>query len=288
MLALATTNCAEKQRSQNPSPMAEHIRPHERIEQPTCSGEQILLADALDKPVSLFIPNYALMHDSVNLIIHFHGAAKVINQGACQSDLGVVIATVNLGSGSSRYGHPFLEARTFHNLLSALKSELAKRDLAVKLLILSGFSAGYGAIRAILSEASQANQVDGILLLDGLHTDYIPKGTTLHEGGTLNEAKLESFLGFARKASHGEKRMLFTHSSIFPGTYASTTECADYIVNELGLLRIPTLKQGPMGMQQVGMTEKGNLKIWAFAGNTAPDHIDHLHGFDEFINQLMR
>ncbi|MEQ9287353.1 MAG: hypothetical protein RIG77_10620 [Cyclobacteriaceae bacterium] len=66
----------------------------------------------------------------------------------------------------------------------------------------------------------------------------------------------------------------------------STTECADYLIRELGLKRNPVLRQGPNGMQQVGETTQGRLHILAFAGNTAPDHVDHLHGLSFFIGLL--
>jgi hypothetical protein len=31
---------------------------------------------------------------------------------------------------------------------------------------------------------------------------------------------------------------------------------------------------------------RGGLAILGFAGNTGPDHIDHLHGLPEFLNRL--
>ena len=49
--------------------------------------------------------------------------------------------------------------------------------------------------------------------------------------------------------------MLVTHSEIFPGTFASTTETADYMLRALGLRRAPVLKWGPRGMQQLGEAE---------------------------------
>lgn len=75
-----------------------------------------------------------------------------------------------------------------------------------------------------LSDSIQVKQVDAVLLLDGLHTDYITSGKTLHQGGKLNADKLNPFLQFANAAMKDEKKMLITHSSLFPGTYASTTE----------------------------------------------------------------
>jgi hypothetical protein len=40
-------------------------------------------------------------------------------------------------------------------------------------------------------------------------------------------------------------------------------------------------------MQQLSDVRKGNLAILGFAGNSAPDHIDHFHGMGEFLAALM-
>ncbi|MBD3626693.1 hypothetical protein [Cyclobacterium sp.] len=53
-----------------------------------------------------------------------------------------------------------------------------------------------------------------------------------------------------------------------------------------GIHREPVLREGPLGMQQLGASTQGKFKILAFAGNTAPDHIDHLHGMFHFIRLL--
>ena len=71
---------------------------------------------------------------------------------------------------------------------------------------------------------------------------------------SLSEDQFPIALADCKEAVAGKKRFLFTHSSIFPGTYASTMECADYLIKELRLSIIPKLKQGPLGMQQLGST----------------------------------
>jgi hypothetical protein len=77
--------------------------------------------------------------------------------------------------------------------------------------------------------------------------------------------------------------MLVTHSEIFPGTFASTTETADYLLQKLELKRQAVLKWGPMQTQQLSETIKGGLHVAGFAGNSAPDHVDLLHALPEFL-----
>jgi hypothetical protein len=138
----------------------------------------------------------------------------------------------------------------------------------------------------LLSNEGSAASLDGVILLDGLHTSYIPERTVLSEGGALDTAKLVPFLRYARRAEEGEARMLITHSEIFPGTFASTTETTDWIRSSLGRARVAVLQWGPGGMQQTSEVRVGGLLILGFAGNTGPDHIDHLHGLPGFLEQF--
>jgi len=122
-----------------------------------------------------------------------------------------------------------------------------------------------------------------VLLLDGMHTSYIPEATVLAAGGALDTTNLVAFADFARAAMRGEKRFVVTHSEIFPGTFASTTETADWLLGALGLRRTPVLRWGPRGMQQLSETRAGRFELHGFAGNSAPDHVDHLHAMPELL-----
>jgi hypothetical protein len=85
----------------------------------------------------------------------------------------------------------------------------------------------------------------------------------------------------------GRSFIVIIHSEVFPGTYASTTETADYLINALHLQRHAVLESGPAGMQMPSETHPNGLTILAFAGNTAPDHIDHFHGLPVFLKMIL-
>ena len=173
-------------------------------------------------------------------------------------------------------------------LITALEEQLKSHHPnppVISHVTLSAFSAGYGAVRALLRHEPITPTVDGVILLDGLHTDYVPPRTVLAQGGTLETTRLDPFLQFARAAAQGNKRLLITHSEIFPGTFASTTETTDYLLEQLGLQRTPVLQWGPGGMQQLSEVQEGRLRVMGFAGNTAPDHIDHFHALPSFLEE---
>ena len=201
-----------------------------------------------------------------------------------------VLAVVNLGGGSAAYERPLSDTAAWTTLLRRVRDETTARSggrVRISRVIVSAFSAGSGGVRALLSDERTAEAIDAVVLLDGLHTSYVPERTVLAEGGALDTAKLVPFLRYARRAAAGQAGLLITHSEIFPGTFASTTETADWLIAALGLSRTPVLAWGPGGMQQISEVRRGRLTILGFAGNTGPDHIDHLHGLSQFLTQIV-
>jgi len=276
------------QASQYPSPMRDAIRAHERIGDKPVPGVSIVLQSALPKPVEVYFADERHAPRRTGLLIHFHGAGYVAKYAGVESAHPLIVAVVNLGSGSAVYENAFAGESTFPSLIDAIREAVSARastEIEISRVYLSSFSAGYGAVRAILRHHSSA--VDGIVLLDGRHTDYVPPGRVLAEGGTLNTERLKGFLDYARLALESQKRFLITHSEIFPGTYASTTETADYLIDSLHLQRHPVLKWGPVGMQIVSETRHNGLTILGFAGNSAADHVDHLHGLPAFLRMIL-
>src|SRR5258705_13683194 len=102
-----------------------------------------------------------------------------------------------------------------------------------------------GAFRA---DPRHFARVDAVLLLDGMHTSYVPDGTVLAAGGALDTVNLIAFADFARAAMRGEKRFVVTHSEIFPGTFASPTETGDWLLPAPGLHATPVGRWGPRGL----------------------------------------
>lgn len=273
---------------QFPSPMTDWIRAHKRIEEKDVPGVSIVLNDVLSKPVEVFFADEGRELSCMDLLIHFHGLSYVPKHAGRNSGGPLIVAVVNLGSGSGVYENAFRDESTFPRLIDMIRysvSRNASAQLEIRRVYLSSFSAGYGAVRAILRDHQTV--VDGILLLDGLHTDYVPSGRVLSQGGTLNVENLRGFLQYAQLAMDGKKRFVITHSEIFPGTYASTTETADYLIDSLHLQRHSVLEWGPVGMQMLSETHRNGLTILGFAGNSAPDHIDHFHGLPAFLQRVL-
>ncbi|WP_260706419.1 hypothetical protein [Edaphobacter flagellatus] len=260
---------------QNPSPMTESSRAHKRLTRIDVPGKRVDLSSG-----TLLIPNTARPQRAMPLYIHFHGAPWVAEQSIHAVNPRAAIITFNLGAGSGVYSRAFHDPARFQQLLrEAAKAIDPSHPPEFKPIVLSSFSAGYGAIREILKNRDNLSAIDRIVLVDSLHTGYLPDGAP----GPLDPAPLEPFLAFAREALAGRKIFVFTHSEIFPGTFASTTETADYLITTLSLQQHPVLKWGPGGMQQLSDVHVKGLHILGFAGNTAPDHIDQFHGLEQWL-----
>lgn len=275
--------------AQNPSPMVESARAHERLVQRDLGGTRRTFSGPLGKPVEVWIPAGASA-PNLGLVIHFMGAAWLPEQAVARQP-NTVAAVVNLGAGSGIYDRSFSDPAAFDSLLAGISRETSASlgtTPRFQRVTLSAFSAGHGAVRAILRDSSHYARVNAILLLDGMHTSYVPDGVPMEKGSTLDARNLEAFARFAQAAMRGEKRFLVSHSEIFPGTFASTTETADWLLHALGLHRTPVLQWGPRGMQQLSEVHSGNFALLGFAGNSAPDHIDQFHAMPELLERLLR
>jgi len=137
-------------------------------------------------------------------------------------------------------------------------------------------------VREILKTPENYARVDRALLIDGLHTGYIG-GKPGPQESELETDKLEIFLQFARDAVAGRKQMIITHSEIFPGTFASTTETSDWLLRQLGIKRRAVAQWGPMDTQQLSEVRVGKFMLVGYAGNSAPDHVDQLHSLPDYL-----
>ena len=257
---------------QNPSPMTDSTREHGRVEAKTLTGVRHSLSVG-----SLLVPAGRLAVRP--LAVHFHGEASYTETIVRRWRDNAAVITVVANGGSEAYTTAIGSGENFRKML--LEGE-QKCRCQFRPVYLTSFSAGYGAVREILRDPLSFKRVDGIVLADSLHAGY----ETGDKPGPVVPADLDSILEFAKLAARGAKRMLVAHSEVFPGTYASTTETADYLLKQLKLRRKPVLRWGVLGMQQVSEAHLGFFQVLGFAGNTAPDHIDHFHAIYDWLKRL--
>jgi hypothetical protein len=243
----------------------------ERLQQETPKGRREKLSLG-----TLFIPEGLNTGRPVPLFIHFHAAAWIPEVAASKRQVAVI--SVNLGQGSAVYAKPFADPKAFPDLL---KEAETKGGVKFSVVGLTAWSAGYGAVRAILQDKEAYERVDFILLIDGMHASHTDKP----EKGIVPE-HVEAFARFAADAAAKKKQMIVTHSEIVPGNYASTTETADYLLKRLDLKREAAAKEGPMKTRQLSEAKKGQFTLIGYAGKEAADHIDQLHSLPDYLKWI--
>jgi LysM repeat protein len=208
---------------------------------------------------------------SFDVIFHFHGHEAARKEWVEVMD-GTVLVGITLGIGSGAYSSAFSSPHVFDDLLESVEREVAAarglKKAKARKIGLSGWSAGYGAVEMILR--SRASKIDTVILLDGLHAGYGPDGV-------VQEAQLEPFLAFARKAKAGQKFMFVSHSSIIPPGYASTTETASWLIMKLGgkPKKSRPRASDPMGLELNRRWDAGNFHVRGYDGNDKMDHCAH-------------
>src|SRR5437762_5095578 len=130
----------------------EQVRTHPRLKKEVPEGQRTKLSIG-----TLFVPKELKREGTVPLFVHFHGGDWLPEVAAVRHGRTAVI-TVQLGSGSAVYGKPFEDAKAFGTMLAE-----AEQKAGVKFgpITLTAWSAGYGAVRAILRQAEHYDRVQG-------------------------------------------------------------------------------------------------------------------------------
>ncbi|HLF97305.1 MAG TPA: hypothetical protein VI457_09190 [Methylococcaceae bacterium] len=204
-----------------------------------------------------------------DVIIHFHGS-DAIRKTLVPAARGVFVVGVDLGVGSGAYQRAFLSPHVFPELLDSIENAVAEHahvaHAHIRKLGLSGWSAGYGAIREILRQDASA-RVDSVALIDGLHADYDETDIS-----GMQTEQLAPFVRFAKRAARGNKFMFVSHSNIVPPGYASTTETAHYLVKTLRGKILRSSGHDGLYLSRYEQAKIGKFLMRGYLGDGKSDH----------------
>ncbi len=208
---------------------------------------------------------------SFRLLVHFHGAEPV-RKALAPEGFDLIIAGVDAGVGSRAYERAF-PAGSFDALVESVEREVAAvNDLPrahARSIVISSWSAGYGAVGAILAHPHP--RLEALILLDSLYASYAPGG---HD---VDPVTLRPFLQAARDALAGGPTFFLTHTTIAPPGYASTGEVATFFLQQLGL-RAAAVEPYPGDVRFLRrIAEEGHLAIRGYEGADRDAHCSQLH-----------
>jgi len=250
---------------------------------PTATGRSFTLSNAAWK---VFIPStYVARPGNVSdVLVHFHGDPQTYWNNAKYADLNAVLVTVNYSGLSSAYTTPFSNQALFQQVVDeALTKVRQQADIPDTLqwdkLAVSSFSAGYGAVREILKNATYRNEIDALLAADSLYATTAGDGTSV-------DSQLADYKTFANLAKNGSKTFLYSHSQVPTYTYESTFEVGDELMQSLGIAPSAYNVNGLGTLNFYRTAQTGNFRLWGALGSDGDSHLEHLRYIGEFLKQL--
>lgn len=265
LTSLAASGCATPPRADVPKPIEPELR--------------FVLPGGGD----VFVPgSLSARSDAPAILVHFHGATSVVEREFAAAGLRAVLVTVNYRGLSAAYEAPLTDPQRFATILYETLAELKLRgqisaNARWRKICLSSFSAGYGAVRAILRRSEHFEQVDAIYLADSLYAGYDEQDGRR----PVDPENMTVFRKFAAEAAADRKFLLITHSYLEPGRYAGTHETADDLIAHVGAVREPVDQWIPDSVSSsklhvISTTDAEGFHVRGCAGNTGDDHMAHL------------
>lgn len=215
-----------------------------------------------------------------DLLVHFHGAEPA-RKLLTPLGLGIVIGVFDIGTLSGGYDRAFASPGTFDSMLSSISREVSVETnhpaARPRSIILTSWSAGYGAIRRII--APGRDDIDAVVLIDSLYAS--------HASGTEepDPAELAPFAALARSAARGGPVFVVTHSSVQTSGYASTVDTATFLLQDVGLdaaMDTPP-EADPFGL--IRARDRNHFFVRGYAGGDAAAHCAQLRLLPDILRR---
>ena len=259
----------------------------------TIAGDTIALAmDSSDRGTGfVFIPEgYIPSRKGMDILVHLHTAPWLIRQEFLKTGKKAVIVTVQYPGLSAAYSGPFSRNTVlFSNILqqtvSIVTAKYPGSKPKIRRLAVSSFSAGYGAVREILKQPENYQQIQEVLLIDSLHTSI--KDTTSRE---LETEYLYPFVKLAKDAAKGKKTFISTHSAIIPNNYAGTPETNQYLIKQVGGITKMVIKDADKVINTSGKIwlacDKRGFHVRGYSGIKAESHMSQVYAVQYWFQAL--
>lgn len=231
----------------------------------------------------LFVPDYFIPPEDGKflLVFHLHSASWAAENQVYKSHTNGILFNIHLGALSSPYQNYFSDPNKFSAIIDTILSVISANQIVqspqIRYLVVTSFSAGYAGLREVLKTTAYYNMIDAINLADGLHCNSDP-GTAA--------VQMQDFLKFAKDARDEEKIMHLTHSSITTSGYQSTTQTANYLIQNTGVSVTPVNQTDEIGTMY-GICDSGYFQIRRYHGQTAEDHLKHLYAMHIMLKSVV-
>ncbi len=200
--------------------------------------------------VSVICPNNPIINGKYNVFFQIRSGHAPAKAGV---NAIIVIAEAG-GIASKENTVAFGNAAWINKQLGIIQNILSKRfgNVSLGKLGLGSFSGGYDAVGKILQDPKIKNKVDSVVILDGIHAG---------QRGNVDKNKMKVWKDYAEIAAKDpNKQFVFLYTAVDPGTYASTSDSAYYLTDELGIQRKPPSSEVTFaGVKPATVAQKGGF-----------------------------
>lgn len=293
LITALATSVAASGCSDRPPPVrasdASARSPHEPVvESPKQLAATTPYRAKLAHGAELYIPTwFSTRKGGYDLVVHFHGLGRLQEGNLDRSQLNVAVVSINMGVGTDHYANAFRDPQSFEKLVVDAQEEIAKSGRAgsakVKRIALSAWSAGFVSVAKILSEPSNLDKVDAVLLADGFFTSF-----TNPKKRVINTASLDRFVALVDLASKGDKLFAITHTAIPTQDYPSVEETVAKLLELTSSTKTPSSNVGPRNMHETYVVDRGAFHVKGYEGVTAGDHIKQINAMGETLYPYLK
>ena len=231
---------------------------------------QVSLGDGLN----MYIPQNPVKPDGkVDIIIQFRG---VVPDRFSEGNVNAMVITAETsglsGPMMQKFGYKNFVPDIINKAMSIVKNKYGA-SVTQGRLAMGSFSAGYAPLAVALSNPEIRAKTDAVIVIDGIHYG---------KAGSPNPGGHQPFVDFAKEAAVGNKLMVITHSSIKP-TYSSSTDAANYIINQVGAKRVPAndISNGYKNrygeiISPASRADLNGFHVQGYNGDKAKSHIEQI------------
>ncbi len=260
-----------------------HAGPPERLPPSLAKLERLARGDRIDLEHSrLFVPHgYAVPDDGrVPLFIHYQGGVTIAEENFVRMQRPGVLIASTLKGFSSAFAKPYQDPQRFRALLAAGEGELARRSgrkVRFEPIVITFFSAGYGAVRELLKEPEFFDRISGLVSADSIYASVV--GDKVR---APHAEQMVDFMRFAQRAARGEKTFVLVHG-MYQTPYASTAECADLILASVDARRRPVERYTRRGIPISAEAHVGGFHAYTVDESGPGIHVDCLYMIPELV-----
>jgi hypothetical protein len=235
------------------------------------------------------IPHDLVTRDGrVDVFVQLKGSPQRAHAAMKDAGVSAIVIVVTDPGLSRAYAAPFADPGLLQRMIDQALDAARQRGripprTQLGSLCLGSFSAGYAAVRELLKHERWFEAIDGICFQDSIYAGYVSDTDRRPQ-----PEQMRDFRRFAAAAARGEKVMIVTHTRLVPGTYASTAETADDLLEAVSLEATTFDPPKPLGDDLLVYREAraGSLWVVGTTGDDGAEHGRHLANLRLFLGPL--